>query len=218
MTNIISADHPAYQVMWKGLKEDRFNGAYYYAKEIERNIIPKIDTDRNWVLINCRNFAFSHSVIFIHNNMYPGIYDWLRSTSFRDLVLVCGVPETCEKVKHIGRPIYLPLSVDVKEVEQYRTRKIRRAAFVGRKPKRKGISFPYDTDFIEGLPRHELLQEMAKYKTVYAVGRTAIEAKILGCDIEPYDPRFPDPSIWKVMDNSEAAAILQKELDKIDRR
>ena len=216
MTKIIGTDHPVYKSKWKNLKQERFNGAYYYAKEIERNIIPKIDTDRNWVLLNVRPFAFNHSIIFIHNNMYPFIYDWLGSTGFRDLVLVCGVPETCEKVKHIGRTIYLPLSVDVKEVEQYKTRKTRGAAFVGRQPKRNGITFPSDTDFIEGLPRQELLQEMAKYKTVYAVGRTAIEAKILGCNIEPYDPRFPDPSIWKVVDNSEAAAMLQERLNEID--
>ena len=216
MTKIISPKHPAYKAIWKGMKQERFNGAYYYAREIERNIIPKIDTDRSWVLVNCRGFAFSHSVVFIHNNKYPNLYDWLKTANFYDLVLVCGVPETCEKVKHIGRPIYLPLSVDVKEVEQFRTKKTKGTAFVGRQPKRKGISFPDGVDFIEGIPRAELLQRMAEYKTVYAVGRTAIEARVLGCDVKPYDPRFPDPSIWKVLDNSEAADILQKELDKLD--
>ena len=51
---------------------------------------------------------------------------------------------------------------------------------------------------------------------MYAVGRSAIEAKCLGCRIKPYDKRFPDPRIWKVVDNKDAAKILQRELDKID--
>lgn len=57
---------------------------------------------------------------------------------------------------------------------------------------------------------------MANYKEVYAVGRTAIEAKALGCRIRAYDPRFPDTKRWKVVDNLEAAKRLQKEIDKID--
>lgn len=218
MTNIISIDHPAYQTTWRAAKQERFNGAFYYAKEIERNIIPNVQTDRSWVLINCRPHAYSHSIVFIHNNLYPHIYDWLRNCGYSDLVLICGIPETCRKVQHIGRTVYLPLSIDVQEVKQYRTEKTRSAAFVGRQPKRKGISFPDGVDFIEGIPRAELLKKMAKYETVYAVGRTAIEAKVLGCKVEPYDPRFPDPDVWKVVDNRDAAKKLQEEIDKIDRR
>jgi hypothetical protein len=63
----------------------------------------------------------------------------------------------------------------------------------------------------------ELLREMAKYRRVYAVGRTAIEAKILGCEVLPYDQRFPDPSIWKVLDSMDAAKMLQRLIDKIDK-
>ena len=217
MTKILGANSPAYKYKRKGMGEGRFNGAYYYALEIERNIIPKIQTDRNWVLLNIKGFAYHHSIVFIHNNVSPGIYDWLHFFGYKDLVLVCGIPETCEKVKHIGRAIYLPLSIDVAQVEQYRTEKTKDAAFVGRAAKRKDITFPEDVDFIEGLERNELLRRMAEYKRVYAVGRCAIEAKALGCEVMPYDPRFPDPSIWKVVDNSEAAAILQSELNRIDR-
>ena len=77
---------------------------------------------------------------------------------------------------------------------------------------------PIDIDYIEGLPREELLAEMAKYKKVYAVGRTAIEAKILGCEVLPYDDRYPDPEIWQVLDNRDAAKILQEKLDEIDKK
>ena len=217
MANIIGTKHPSYRIRRSGMKGGKFNGAYYYALEIEKNIIPNIRTDRAWVLLNCRGFAFNHSIVFIHNNLHPENYEWLKFFGFQDLILVCGIPETCEKVKHLGRTIYLPLSIDVQEVTQYKTEKTKEAAFVGRAVKRRGLKFPETVDYIEGLERAELLQEMAKYKTVYAVGRCAIEAKALGCDVKAYDPRFPDPSIWKVIDNKDAAAILQKQLDEIDR-
>ena len=68
------------------------------------------------------------------------------------------------------------------------------------------------------MPRELLLDELAKYKKAYAVGRCALEAKALGCEILPYDDRFPDPSIWKVLDNKEAAKILQEKLDEIDNK
>ena len=64
------------------------------------------------------------------------------------------------------------------------------------------------------MPRERLLKKMAQYKKIYAVGRTAIEARALGCEILPYDPRFPDVDRWKVIDNLEAAKMLQEELDR----
>ena len=33
----------------------KFNGAYYYAKEIEENIIPLVKTDRPWDLLGKRS-------------------------------------------------------------------------------------------------------------------------------------------------------------------
>ena len=57
---------------------------------------------------------------------------------------------------------------------------------------------------------------MARYEEIYAVGRTAIEAKILGCKIKVYDERFPDPNFWKVIDCAESAKTLQQILNKID--
>jgi hypothetical protein len=61
------------------------------------------------------------------------------------------------------------------------------------------------------------LGELAKYKEVYAVGRVALEAKVLGAEILPYDDRFPDADFWEVRDNSEVVPILQKMLDEIDK-
>ena len=195
---------------------NKWNGAYYYSKEIVDNIIPIMETDRNWITINVPGHAYDHSIVFIHNNLFPDLYSWL--SSYEDLILVCGIPETCGKVSHLGMPICLPLSVDVEYVKQFRCEKIYDTAFVGRCPKRKGITFPDGTHIIEGLPRVELLKMMAKFRKVYAVGRTAIEAKVLGCEVLPYDPRFPKPERWKILDNKDAAGILQTQIDQIDGR
>ena len=213
---IIDHNRNEYQRIWKEMNPNRYNGAYYYSKEIVRNIIPEIETDRNWITVNVPGIGASHSIVFIHNNLHPENYNWLKA--FSDLVLVCGVPSTCSNVSHLGRAIYLPLSIDTEEVQKYRQEKTREVCFAGRKTKRSGFAFPSGTDYIEGYDRAKLLTLLGKYKKVYAVGRTAIEARALGCEILPYDPRFPDPSIWKVIDNKDAALMLQEELDKIDKK
>ena len=211
---IINHEHPIYRGLWPGCGNDRFNGAYYYSKEICEHIIPRVKTSRNWVTINIRGYADNHAIVFIHNNMDPHLYDWL--SEYDDLILVCGIPETCARVSYLGQPIYLPLSVDVAEVEKYKCEKTKDTAYIGRPNKRKHIEFPEGTQYIEGLPREEFLAEVARYRRVYAVGRAAIEAKILGCEILPYDPRFTNPERWKIVDSKQAAIILQLQLDEID--
>ena len=224
---IIDHNHPLYKKRWEDVGINKYNGAYYYSKEIVKNIIPRIDTDRNWITVNIpRQNAVpqfgecgcDHAIVFIHNNLHPDHYDWLKR--YKDLVLVCGIPETCSKVAHLGMPIYLPLSVDVEYVKKFQKEKTKGKAFVGRMSKRKGIPFPDNVDVIEGLPRPKLLAKMAEYSEIFAVGRTAIEAKVLGCKVLPMprimDDRFPDPDIWKVLDNKDASEILQKQLNMID--
>lgn len=211
---IIDHDHPAYRKRWNQAGDNRFNGAFFYSKEIVKNMIPRIKTDRNWITVNIPGCGCDHAIVFIHNNLHPDHYDWLGK--YKDLILVCGVPETVKKVAHLGKAVYLPLSIDVENVRQYRREKTKKAAFVGRKAKRKGIALPEGIDYLEGLPRTKLLPAMAEYEEVYAIGRTALEAKALGCKILPYDLRFPDPSIWQVFDNWEAALLLQEVINQID--
>lgn len=212
---VISHKHPAYIRKWQKAGKNRYNGAYYYSKEIVENIIPRLKTDRNFITVNVEGVGCDHAVVFIHNNLHPGRYDWL--SRYKDLILVCGIPETVEKVAHLGKAIYLPLSVDVEYVKKFAVKeKTKESAFVGRPAKRKGLKLPKDIDILENMPRDQLLTEMAKYKEVYAVGRCAIEAKILKCRLKAYDPRFPKVSRWKPLDNAKAAEMLQAELDKID--
>lgn len=210
---IVSHEHALY--MGRTNEQMRRNGAYYYSREIVKNIIPNVKTDRNWVTIYVPTVAANHSVYFIHNNKNPSLYDFL--SWYKDVVLVCGVPDTVEKVARYGRAIYLPLSVDVGYVEQFRAEtKNVNVAYCGRRTKRDGMMFPRGTVSIEGENRPDLLRKMARCKKVFAVGRTAIEAKILGCEVLPFDPRYPDPDLWQVLDNREAAKILQAKLDEID--
>lgn len=191
---------------------NKYNGAYYYSKEICERIIPNVETDYNWVTINIQE-GFDHSIVFIHNNLHPESFDWLKE--YKDLILVCGIPETAERMKYLGRTIYLPLSINVAEVEKYKCEKTKDTAFAGRKSKRKDRYLGRGIDYLENIPREALLSRMAEYRNIYAVGRTAIEAACLDCKILPYDDRFPDPSIWKVVDNLEAAKMLQEELNKL---
>lgn len=193
---------------------NKTNGAFFYSQEIVKNIIPRVETDRNWITINIRGIGASHSIVFIHNNLHPENYRWLEK--YDDLVVVCGVPETLWKIEHLGAPIYLPLSIDTDYVKQFKAEKTKDVAFAGRPSKREKYKLPDGIDYLENLPREELLRKMATYKKIYAVGRTAIEARALGCEVLPYDERYPDPELWKVLDNKEAALILQARLKEID--
>ena len=213
---IVNHETPEYQAKRAVLRESMHNGAYYYSIEINKFFIPNIRTTRNWITVNCKGIGIDHAIVFVHNNLHPEWYEWL--SDYEDLILVCGVPSTCDKVAHLGKTIYLPLSVDVKEVEQYRTEKTKGTAFVGRKEKRYGCDIPHTINYLEGLERDKLLQMVAQYRRIYAVGRTAIEGKILGCEILPYDERFPDPSVWQIFDSRDACKLLQKKLDEIDKR
>lgn len=210
---IIDHDHPAYRMKWESSK-NRYNGAFYYSKEIVKNVIPNVETDRSWITIRVEGVGCDHAIVFIHNNLHPNRYDYL--SQYKDLILVCGVPETCEKVAHLGTAIYLPLSIDVEYVEQFKRPKTKDVAFVGRKSKTKLGKLPPNIDYLCGIKRQSLLPEMAKYRQVYGVGRVALEAKVLDCEVLPYDERFPDPDVWQVLDNKDAAVMLQKELDRID--
>ena len=217
MPQIIDHTFHSYQRKWASAGPDRYNGAYYYCQEILDGIIPYVETDRNWVLLNIQTYGFRHSIVFIHNNVDTSRYAWLREYG-NDHVLVCGVPQTVEKVAHLGKAVYLPLSIDTEYVKQFKLSKDERhgTCYVGRPEKLSWYDIPGEADVLTGMPREELLPKLARYEKAYAVGRCALEAKCLGLEILPYDPRYPDPSLWKVSDTSTAARRLQKILDRID--
>jgi len=216
MPLIIDHTYPEYIRARMRIGKNGYNGAYYYSREIKRFFCMNVKTDRNWITIKAGDVAVDHSIVFVHNNR-----DFERSYSYlfdyEDLVYVVGLPDMVEPVSEHGKTIYLPLSVDVSYVEKFKVEeKTRKKAFVGRRETRRDWGFPRGTDLVEMMPRHELLAEMAKYEQVYAIGRCAIEAKILGCEVLPFHPRLPDPDLWQVLDSRDAAKMLQRMLDEID--
>ena len=199
------------------LRRGKHNGAYYYAQEIEKNIIPRIKTNMNWVLVRPEQCP-DNSIVFVHSNVdLEKLDDWLGGK--KNLILVCSIEPTRDYCKKFGESILLPLSVDVDYVKQFKCEKTRDAAYCGNLWKFKHKDFlelvKPGTHILTDIPREQMLEEMAKYKSIYAVGRCAIEARVLGCDILYCDSRYPDPSIWKIYDNKDAAENLNAQLKSL---
>ena len=217
---IIDHTNPIYAKKRKSMKNgNQYNGAYYYSKEIVKNIIPNVNTDRNWITIRLSEMKDhpDHSIIFIHNNRNPNYYEYLKD--YKDCILVCSLPSTAENLSYFGKTIYLPLSVDVDYVKKFRVKeKTEDIAYAGRALKLQYYNnrVPKNTPILANMTQPQLLKEMAKYKRIYASGRTAIQAKILGCEVLPHETNFPDSRFWKIIDNKDAAKMLQKMLDEID--
>ena len=217
---IIDHTNPLYAKKRNSMdKDNKYNGAYYYSKEIVKNIIPNVKTDRNWITIRLSEMKEhpDHSIIFIHNNKNPNYYEYLKD--YKDCILVCSLQSTADNLSFFGKTIYLPLSVDVNYVKKFRVKeKTKEIAYAGRRIKLSYMNnrVPKNTEVLSGMPQCALLREMAKYKTVYASGRTAIQAKILGCTVLPHETNFPDSRVWKILDNLDAAKMLQKMLNEID--
>ena len=221
---IFSHEHPTYKKARARTGRYKWNGAYYYSVEICERIIPNVVTDRSWITVNFQDAecGCSHSIVFVHNHrLCPDVYAWLQP--YDDIVFVCSENRDVPKLENMGREfgrrwkgIVLPLSVDVEYVKRFYKPKTKDTAFVGRTQRQEGKKFPKGTDFICDLPREKLLSRMAEYRRIYATDRCAIEGLILGCEILPFDPKHPDPSKWKILDNTGAAVMLQEALDKID--
>lgn len=211
---IIDHTHPEYIKVWKTIGDSKWNGAYYYSKEIVENIIPYVKTDRNWVTVNIHKaqIGVDHSIFFVHSHYYqhPEWYEWLKQ--YKDLIMVCSTEDDFDMAGKYGTPIYLPLSLDVDYIKQFRTEKTKEIAYAGRLEKCKGI--PSNVPRLHGMERDKFLSELAKYKTVYAVDRVAVEARILGCKvIGDYDyNNAPE----EIIDHKDAVKILQGKLDEIE--
>lgn len=190
------------------------NGANIYSQLICKFFIQNIETDRNWVTINV-NKCLDHSIVFIHSNLNTKKkYAYLKN--YKDLLLVCSQISTCKAVEELGQPVYLPLSIDTNYVQKFYTNiKDRNICYAGRRDKVDYESFRKDgIDMLCDMSHDELLSRMAHYHYVYAVGLTALEAKCLGCNVLPYDQRFPDPRVWVVKDCVQMIPELQRLVDK----
>lgn len=227
MAKIIDTTDPNYIAYCKNYHQNgkgAHNGAYYYSLEIVKNIIPNVVTNRPWDTMGMKFLrSADHAIVFLHHNLnHHIVYKWLKK--YEDLVYVCSSWTTYNwaKMQTNGHAIFVPLSIDTEYVKQFKTGKTKGACYAGNKWAFKLQDLkkyvPKEVDFPPAnLPREELLKFIAPYTSCYAVGRSAIEAKCLGCKIKVCDSRYPDPSFWKVIDNKEAAKILQDQLDLLDR-
>lgn len=216
---IIDHTHPLYKKKRASLPYgERFNGAYYYSKEIVKNIIPNVKTDRNWITVRVKDLPheiMDHSIVFIHNVVNPNYYEYL--SEFKDLILVCPIPQFVEKVEFWGKAIYLPLSIDLKNVLKYKKQvHDKEVAYAGRKVKMNN-QIPRNVDILCDMPQYRLLEAMSHYKKIYGTGRVACQAKALGCEVLKYMDKYPDVNFWKVIDNKDAAKMLQRMIDEIDK-
>lgn len=197
------------------------NGALIYSMNIVKNIIPNVKTDRNWVTIDCKQCT-DNAIVFIHSNVDLERYEYLKF--YKNLILVASQPLTVQKLKEGGygdHVIYLPLSVDTAELKKYKDFKPHYrggTCYAGRpdKPFVNGLKQDKNIVHLSRLTHPDLLKKLNYFQYCYAVGLTAIEAKFMGCTLLPFDRRYPDTRIWKILDGKEAAKILQKKLNKID--
>jgi hypothetical protein len=194
------------------------NGAFYYSREIYKNIIPKVKTNRNWVLVNVPDCCWDNSIVFIHNNKNPERYEWLNQ--YRNLILVCSNIKTLEfmiKLLPKCHSILIPLSIDIKYVKQFKTNeKTKDKAYYGRLEKcPKKILNDKKIDKIYGKNRRANLKEVAQYKTVYSIGRCQLEAKALGCKVICHKGEY-DNIYWDLLDNADVVSELQRLINEID--
>lgn len=225
MTRIIDTTDPNYIAYCKNYHQNgkgAHNGAYYYSKEIVKNIIPNVKTWRPWDTLGMKHLrSLDHAIVFIHHCLsWDKVYSWLDK--YKDQVLVCSTRPTYEwAISRSKKAVFLPLSIDVDYVKQFQVKKTRRACYAGNrwafKREDENKNIPDYVDFPPpNLPRDEMLKFIAQYKELYAIGRCALEGLALGCKIKPFYHVYPDPSYWILRDNKDAAKLLQGSLGQID--
>ena len=218
----ITHEHPEYKKLRIGLGDAKNNGCWYYSIEIVNNIMPNVETKREWNTVGRELTGMKDGmIVFLHDNATPWHYDWLKK--YKDLVLVCSSQYTADSVKYSGKTIVLPMSIDTEYVKQFRVpEKTEDTCFVGNRwvqqnlreiPTRVRLG---KVDYISGVEREEMLEKVALYRNAYAIDRCAQEVQVLGCKLLPLNIGYGCDST-DVLDNRDAAKILQEQLDLIDK-
>jgi hypothetical protein len=209
---------PAFKDWRRTQRQGVFNGAYFYSKEIEDNILPRIDADLFVVTVGASIYQPDDipdgAVVVCHENRTPAInYNHL----FRKGILwVCSKQSTADTMRSYGeKAAYVPLSIDTEYVRTFAAEKTKEVAFVGNKWGFKAdylANLPSDIDQLSDLPREDLLREMAKYKRVIAEGRCLMEAQVLGAEGEVPKYKNLEAVFVKPLDNRDAIPYWQEAL------
>lgn len=196
----------------------RFNGAYYYAQEIDNIILPKIDLNLFIVTVGATLLlpyqVPNGAVIICHDNRTTRrSYGHLFS---KKILWVCSKQSTVDALKSYGeKAVYIPLSIDFDYVKKFKSKKTEDAAFVGNPwgfKKDYLSSLPKDVKQLNGMARDTLLTEMSKYKRVIAEGRCLMEAQVLGCKAEVPQYDSIEAVYVKAMDSLDALPYWQEAL------
>ena len=210
-----------YLIAQSTLKSGKFNGAYFYSKEIVESFIPNIKTTYNWQTINHQT-APEHTIVFVHSNNALERYDYLLK--YNDIILVCSTHNSLNQLKRKGhkKVIYVPLSIDTDYLDNFKNHNKKEGiiatgnqwAFTTETKnyfKNNNIKHYYD------IPREELLTLIANAETVYAIGRTAMEAIYLGANVIQPDKEYPVEKYTTYYKQEDAIRILQEEINKYDK-
>lgn len=219
---IVDTNNANYKSLYDNLGDNsKHNGLYYYAKTIEKYIIPNVQTDRPWNTIGLQPCGGEdRMIVFVHNNLTTDkSYMWLNR--FQDVVCVSNVRKSADSVLQYGHSIYLPPSVNVEEVKALAKgiRKNQDACFAGNPwpAYREEIDkyVPPEVHRFGTMPREKFLPIVAHYRKCYAIGCTAVEARALGCEILKRSDTY-DPDDFPLLDTADAAKCLQEALAIID--
>lgn len=222
--NIIIQDHTTkeYLIAQSKLSAGKFNGAYFYSKEIVESFIPNINTTYNWQTINHQT-APEHCIVFVHSNNALERYDYLLK--YNDVILVCSTHNSLNQLKRKGhkKVIYVPLSIDTDYLDNFKNDNEKNGtiatgnqwAFTNETKKffiKNNIKHYHD------IPREQLLTLMSNAETIYAIGRTAMEAIYLGANVIQPDKEYPVEKYTTYYKQEDAIRILQQEIDKYDKQ
>ena len=221
--NIIGTDNPKYQD-WLKTVGTKINGAYLYAREIEQNILPSIETDDTIntvaIILYAPDEIPDESVVVAHDN-YQTVERY-RAYFGKRLRWICSMESTRDKLLAEGEfARYIPLSVDFNYIDKFKKRiKTADTAFFGNlwlfKQETVNNLIEKGVVIYGSMTRELALSEIAKYKKIYAEGRCAIEAQRLGAKILPldYGDAF-DSIIPKPYDNRDLIPEWQKAFEPL---
>ena len=206
---------------WADLPSGKFNGAYYYSRDIEEHLAPLLTTKRpiNVLGTICCG-GVDHMVVFIHNYLNPKAYGWLKR--YNDVIVVSSDYNVEDEILKNHKVIHLPLSVNVEEIAKHKVKKkTKDACYMGNqwvfKKQELAELVPPEVHRFGEMEREKLWDIVAEYKYAYAIGLCAIEARVLGCRLKMSRYRYPDPEgKFKVFDLREAAVCLQEAIDIIE--
>jgi len=219
----ISNKSPEYIKMREALGYGKYNGAYYYAEEIQNIMLPLLETDRDIYTIHVPNIGSNHALIWAHSNVD------IRKTyrhwkNYHDLVFIVSQHRTGMILHNMfpkDRIIYLPLSVDTHYLDQFKYNGSRVGCiyFGNRWAKRNALpnSIPLNATFIHDRPREWCLRMIAQTKDVYASGRCYIESLYLNPNGTHRVKTSYDSDDLFVLDTRDAVITLQKKLNEIDK-